>query len=266
MTEIANQVPDHYRGVWVRTLLETPTHRDDQTFVRWLQTGRWHADLRVPAGLVRPAHAPARWTPAEHAALSTQQGFCGVTEVQTRDERDVCTWHRRIDDQPPGLTPDAGWMEFESSERVIETGVHGIYREVWERLPDSTGRSLVLERTDEAGGAETRLLVAGRYLMRVRGRTAAWPADTAAGTPLAEVLTREPADAAARLDFEISFGALDGEVWCIERSTLPALEGKRLRCMLSAGDGKHARVALDGEELPWKIVEWRAEGERLATR
>jgi hypothetical protein len=266
MTENASEVPDRYRGVWVRTLLETPTHRDDQTFVRWLQTGRWHADLRVPAGIVRPAHAPAQWTPAEQAALATQQGFCGVTEVQARDEGEVCTWHRRIDYQPPGLTPDAGWMAFESSERVIETGVHGIYREVWERLPDSTGRNIVLERADAGGGNEIRLLVAGRYLMRVRARTADWPAETAAGTSLAEVLTREPADAAARLDFEITFGALDGEVWCIERSTLPALEGQRLRCMLSAGDGTHARVALDGEELAWRIVEWREEGESLATR
>lgn len=266
MTGNASEVPDHYRGVWIRTLLETPTHRDDQTFVRWLQTGRWHADLRVPAGLVRPAHASAQWTPAEQAALATQQGFCGVTEVQARDGGEVCTWHRRVDYQPPGLTPDAGWMKFESSERVIETGVHGIYREVWERLPDSTGRSIVLTRASDAGGAETRLLVAGRYLMRVRGRTAGWPSDMAAGTTLAEVLAREPAHVAARLDFEISFGALDGEVWCIERSTLPVLEGRRLRCVLSGGNGTQARVALDGEELQWQIVEWRAEAEGPAQR
>jgi hypothetical protein len=264
MTGNASEVPDHYRGVWVRTLLETPTRRDDQTFVRWLQTGLWHADLRVPAGLERPTHAPAQCTPAEQAALATQQGFCGVTEVQARAEGEVCTWHRQIDYQPPGLTPDAGWMAFESSERVIETGVHGVYREVWERLPDSTGRSIVLTHADAGGGPETRLLVAGRYLMRVRARTAGWPAGTVAGTSLAEVLAREPTSAAAWLDFEISFGALDGEVWCIERSTLPALEGKRLSCVLSAGDGTHARVALDGEELPWRIVEWRLEGARPA--
>ena len=64
-------VPERYRGVWVRTLLETPEGRDTTTRVHWLQTEGWHADLRVPKG----AH-PA--TPEGRAQL---QGFCGLTRI-----------------------------------------------------------------------------------------------------------------------------------------------------------------------------------------
>ena len=110
-------VPAAYRGVWQRTLLETPEGRDTSTQVHWLQTDGWHADLRVPQG-VDPA------TPAGRAQL---QGFCGLTRITpgAGGQPDVCTWHRRWDVQPPRSTPDAGYMVFETPERVIETGVHG---------------------------------------------------------------------------------------------------------------------------------------------
>jgi hypothetical protein len=45
----SSPVPPSYRGVWMRTLLETTDLHDDTTFVRWLQLGRWHADLLIPA-------------------------------------------------------------------------------------------------------------------------------------------------------------------------------------------------------------------------
>ena len=66
------RVPERYHGVWVRTLLETPEGRDTTTWVRWLQTSQWHADLRVPAG-PRPQPSPA--------GLAQQQGFCGITQI-----------------------------------------------------------------------------------------------------------------------------------------------------------------------------------------
>ena len=86
-------VPSAYHGVWVRTLLETPEGRDTTTWVRWVQTSRWHGDLRVPADADR--RAPA--------GLALQQGFGGVTEVQraTPHQPEVCTWHRQLDYQPP---------------------------------------------------------------------------------------------------------------------------------------------------------------------
>lgn len=86
-------VPPHYRGVWTRTLLETPTVRDTTTIVRWMQLGRWHADLRISTG-----------------ARTALQGFSGITQVSKTTQGEVCTWHRVVDYLPPGPTPtQAPW-------------------------------------------------------------------------------------------------------------------------------------------------------------
>ncbi|MDI1257670.1 hypothetical protein [Aquabacterium sp.] len=225
-------VPARYRGVWSRTLLETPTHRDDTSLVLWMQTELWHADLRIPlaarAGRIKaPVSAMSR---EQQQALALQSGFCGITQVERRSahEDDLCAWHRHVDYQPPGLSPDAGWMLFESTDRLIETGLHGVYREVWERLPDSTGPCTFREQTDAQNPARvTRILTAGRYIMQVCPRAVAWPADTAPGDTLSEVLARHPAQASSLLDFEVSFGKLnegEGLRWTIHHSTLPELE------------------------------------------
>lgn len=191
-------VPAAYRGVWQRTLLETPEGRDTTTQVHWLQTEGWHADLRVPAG-VDPA------TPEGRALL---QGFCGLTRITlgSSGQPDVCTWHRRWDVQPPRSTPDAGYMVFEATDRVIETGVHGRYLEVWERLPGSTG-SYAAQTERDAQGRPTGAMrfVAGRYALTVRPRTAAWPADLRPDETLAELVQRHPALAESLLDFELVF-------------------------------------------------------------
>src|SRR5450830_1034389 len=180
-----NPVPDRYRGVWVRKLLETPQEIDVRTYVRWLQTGLWHADLRVP----HPA--PAANAPL---GLARQQGFCGVTEVEKTPQGEVCTWQRRVDFQPPRSEVDAGLMVFEAPDRVIETGLHASYLEVWERLPDSTGRFITLAGLDAAGhDTQRRFLVAGRYAMHVRPRRTELPPGTPVGQNLAEVLTQHPA-------------------------------------------------------------------------
>lgn len=191
-------VPDAYRGVWQRTLLETPEGRDTTTRVHWLQTGGWHADLRVPAG-VDPA------TPEGRAQL---QGFCGLTRITpgASGQPDVCTWHRRWDVQPPRSTPDAGYMVFETSECVIETGVHGRYLEVWERLPGSTGPCAAVAELDAEGKATGLMrFTAGRYTLTVRPRRATWPADLRPDETLAELVQRHPAEADALLDFELVF-------------------------------------------------------------
>jgi len=148
-------------------------------------------------------------------------------------------------------------MVFETSERVIETGIHGQYLEVWERLPASLGRRIALARVD-ANGQPTaeRLLLAGQYLMHLRPRTAAWPADLAPDETLADLVQRHPADAAALLDFEIRFGLLDQDLWTVERSTLPAGEGQALPCQLQRLNG--SRIQVDGAHLTgeWLALEW----------
>ena len=191
-------VPAAYRGVWQRTLLETPEGRDTTTRVHWLQTKGWHADLRVPAG-VDPA------TPDGRALL---QGFCGLTRITpgVNGQPDVCTWHRRWDVQPPRSTPDAGTMVFETPERVIETGVHGRYLEVWERLPGSTGPYAARAEIDAQGRPTGGMrFVAGRYTLTVRPRRAAWPADLRPDETLVQVVQRHPTQAGALLDFELVF-------------------------------------------------------------
>lgn len=243
-----NPVPDHYRGVWVRKLLETPDKRDDSTTVRWLQTSLWHADLRVPEP------APAANSPL---GLAFQQGFCGVTEVTQTPQGEVCTWQRRLDFQPPRAEVDAGLMVFEAPDRVIETGIHASYLEVWERLPDSTGRFVTLAGIDAAGhDTQARFLVAGCYAMQVRPRHSAWPSGTPAGQRLAEVLALHPRQTAALLDFEISFGKLEDGLWTVEQSTLPALRGVRVALTLRQQSDTQARIDCPAGATRWQILEW----------
>lgn len=244
-----NPVPARYHGVWVRTLLETPEGRDTTTWVRWLQTGLWHGDLRVPADAERDtAHGLAR-----------QQGFAGTTAI-TRpdpDRPEVCTWQRTIDFQPPRSTPDEGHMVFETPDRVIETGLHGRYLEVWERLPGSLGRRIALAGMDADGQPTAeRLLVAGDWLMYLHPRAADWPDGTAPDQTLSGVVQRHPGAAEALLDFQISFGRVDQGVWTVERATRPALEGQALPCALHRLDALRARVERGPLAGEWRVLEW----------
>lgn len=230
-------VPARYRGVWRRTLLQTADSADDSSWVHWLQLGRWHADLRVPRAARQLAAAAPAWPYDTHlqAELALQQGFAGITQVQCSVGGEVCTWHRLVDYQPPSTSPDAGHMSFETPARVVEIGVHGAYREVWERLPDSGGRGIALaEPPCSDGQPAAHLFLAGRYLMRVRPCVPVW----------------QPA-------FEISFGVLEGGRWHIERSTRPELEGRRLAVDLERIGLDQARVQLDGPTAgSWRILEW----------
>lgn len=247
-----NAVPAAYHGVWARTLLETPEGRDTTTWVRWVQTSRWHGDLRVPPGADR----------RDASGLAQQQGFGGITEVSRASplQPEICTWHREIDLQPPRPTPDAGLMTFQAPERVIETGVHGRYLEVWERLPGSVGRRIALARRDAHGlPTQERLLVCGVYVMHLRPRSARWPSDLRADDSLADVLQRHPGQADALLDFVIAFGAWDArsQIWSVERASQPALEGQRVALSLQRLGLDLAHVADQGPlSGAWEVLEW----------
>ena len=255
--------------------------------MHWLQTARWHADLRIPAD--REGHQPGTpldaMTPAQHLALAQQQGFFGRTEVQLHPHGGIdhghltgidhvhdhasldyplhdnllhenvlnerCTWHRLLDLQPPARNADAGWLEFTSPDRLVETGVHGSYLEVWERLPDTTGRCVVLTNRDGAFW-----LLSGTALMHVRPRRCGWPADTQPGDTLATVVTRHPHAAAGLLDFEISYGLLQAGHWSIAHSSLPARAGCRTSFALNRTDAATATVALGGQISTWQVREW----------
>ncbi len=265
-------VPERYRGVWRRNQLDCPGLRDTTTWARWLQTARWHADLRVPEA-TRTAEVLSAAEP--HPALALHTGFFGRTEVfwpPPSGER--CTWHRHLDVQPDRGRPDTGWMAFERDQGVvIETGMNGDFREEWERIPNSTGRSMVLAElapgaagvAGEVAPCGTRWLLSGEYLMRVRPRQTGWfaadgtprlwPEGTAPGDTLAVVLSRHPQDAAALLDFEISYGALRDGRWHIEHSTRPALEGRTEAFAAHRLDAQRAELA-GGCRTAWRVLEW----------
>jgi hypothetical protein len=246
-------VPERYHGVWARTLLETPEGRDTTTWVRWLQTSQWHADLRVPAGLDR-SHVNG---------LARQQGFCGITQITPAqgEAAEICTWHRHHDLQPPRSTPDAGTMAFETPERIIERGVHGNYLEVWERLPGSLGRRIVLQGLNASGQTTTeRVLITGDYLMHVRPRAAPWPEDLKCDESLAHVTQRHPTQAPALLDFEIAFGQLKAgtneTLWSIEQTTLPESQLPPMACTLVRSSETHASLACAHLPSDWRVIEW----------
>lgn len=212
LTELqTDPVPVRYRGVWRRSLFATPGLRDTSTTVFWLQTERWHADIRLPAG--RPDFSGVRQL-ADCSAeqldwLRHQQGFAGVTEVDTSVAPEVCRWHRVVDFQPPLETADAGTMEFQPGV-LIEMGVHADYLEHWHKLPDSD-QSFAVLRNVAASEPMQILLAAGSYVMRVREHANGW----GSGAALEAIL-----------DFEISFGVREAQGWRILHSTLPWLEGQ----------------------------------------
>lgn len=234
-------VPDRYRGVWQRTLLDAPGVHDTTTTVLWMQTGRWHADLRIAAG--RPDFSGVgsldTCNAQQLAWLASQQGFAGITAVDSTSGQDICVWHRLVDLQPPGLTADAGVMEF-TRDCLIETGVHGPYVEHWIALPASQDECVVYR----CGGDQDRmpmLLVAGQYMMRVQDRRGAWPSELVAGTTLAQLLSVLPLPQQhSLLDIEISFGIRSGSGWQIRHSTLPWLEGQQVK------------FAIDDVDTPWR--------------
>jgi hypothetical protein len=211
----AGDVPSRYFGVWSRTLLGTPDTVDTSTWVRWMQLGQWHVDLRVP-----------------QMSNDTLQGFSGTTRVSQVGAREMCSWLRLVDYQPPPSTLDEGWMIFETSERIREVGIHSNYAEVWERLPKSTGRRMALTEPARADGQPSaRLFVSGDYLMRV------CPAEPLGAT------------------FEISFGTYaDGQLH-VEASTIASLTDTCIGICIARIRDHHATVVMDSVTSEWTILE-----------
>lgn len=249
-------VPADYLGVWQRSLLETPVARDTTSRVLWLQTPRWHADLRIPAG--RPDFSGvsclAECDDAQLAWLATQQGFCGVTQV----DGERCTWHRQMDIQPASGSRDTGRMHFDG-ERVAETGIEADYLEIWERLPQSRGSAAALELVAESSRPPDRptwLLVAGDCFMFVRGRSTRLPRAADLSSLIAHARP-DRKQLLAWLDIEISFGHRNGPTpWNIEHSTLPFREGQCITCPGALRRHGHQLVVEGNGTRRWMILDW----------
>lgn len=259
-------VPDDFRGVWVRarrqidTDAESPPPADATSWARRLQTSLWHADLCIPdaARQDRQARPLAELSATQRAALALQQGGAGITQFENLPEGQICTWLHRIDFQPPGLQPEAGWIMFDQSDRLIEIGVHEDYNEVWLRLPDSVGRFATLAGLAEDGGDNgARVLIAGHYMMQVRARAQRWPRGMTPGYTLADLLLHSPEQAAEWLDCEVAFGRLENGRWTIEHATLPELEGRSVAWQATLSEDETcAQVEHDGATSRWQTLEW----------
>ncbi|MDB5992320.1 MAG: hypothetical protein JWQ10_3723 [Herbaspirillum sp.] len=252
-------VPARYRGVWQRSLLETPRMRDIDTTVFWLQTGRWHADIRIPAG--RPdfsgVYAFADCNEQQLDWLVRQHGFAGVTQVDAARSHEICRWRHLLDYHPARAKPDAGLMHFEPAF-LTETGLYTPYLEHWHLLPDSHDgfAALQLLNVDGAPATPARfLLVAGSYVMHIKNRCVDWPAGMTPGTLLT---ARVASEHMALLDFEISFGCRTADGWDILHSTLPWRAGQPVSVRLGSVREDCVDLTIDGVSQRWKILEWSA--------
>jgi hypothetical protein len=240
------KVPPAYVGLWKRTLLRTPTVVDTASTVYWLQTPRWHSDIRIPAS--RNANvAVGSLAEADRSsldALAGQQGFAGVTVV----EDDLCRWQRRVDFQPPSGFNDIGRIQFETPDLMREYGVEQDYFEIWERVSGSTGASLALEKEGEI---PVYLTVTGEFAMRVRPRRSRLGP---ASNLCAWLGSLDDDEARALVDFEISLAqrSRDG-VWRVLYSTFPWLEGHSL----ADADVLDAAVAgtVELHARHWRVLE-----------
>lgn len=244
-------VPAAYRGVWRRSLLAAPGLHDTTTTVFWMQTSRWHADIRLPAG--RPDFSGVRsladCSEAQLAWLATQQGFAGVTTVDRSSGE--THWRRVVDFQPPTGIPDAGHARFEN-DMLVETGIFADYLEHWHLEPDTDDGFAVFHRIDD--GVPTFLLTAGMRVMLVRARPASLDVrQWSEGEQLRQ-----------QLDFEISCGERNADGWRIRHSTFPWREGQQVNLILSELDDGSVQLDIDGSASRWEVLEWTPPAPRRA--
>ncbi|MBE9180277.1 hypothetical protein IQ268_17080 [Oculatella sp. LEGE 06141] len=259
-------LPDWLTGVWRRLSIETDGSKDTTTQVIWLQTHQCFGDIRIPAD--RPTNdrsSLADLTAFDAIALSDQQGFAGMTELQ----ESTCQWHRFIDYQPVTGQRDIGTLAWEG-DLLIEEGVDADYREEWQRIDDGGGEftALVVPATasTESGSRPSWqgcLVTAGDRFIYMWNRSQPLPAADSltalidSSTPSSEFL--------AYLDCEISLGVCQSGLvpWEIQLSTMPWREGQSLwsrsDLVIELDQGYiHQRIQnLEGNRTrQWHIHEW----------
>lgn len=140
-------VPKEYEGLWRRRIIRRRNGESDVTTrVWWMQSARWHVDLRIP--LNRPQVADlgvlAGLSDLQRAAFVRQSGFAGATVVAGRR----CEWQPEIAFPAVGDELDAGWMDFTGADALHETGLDDSYDEDWVRVPTGPVRGLRLTADD----------------------------------------------------------------------------------------------------------------------
>jgi hypothetical protein len=169
--------------------------------VWWFQSPRFHVDLRIPHDRppVNERAALAGLSPRQLARFAAQSGFAGATVVAAGR----CEWRPEIAFPAVGAGLDAGFMRFDTPDKLHETGIDGSYDEDWVRVATGPVLGLRLEAVP-ASGELAYLLVSDGW--------AAW----ACGYPD----TAFPAACA-----EFSLLRKHGGAWRVAASTCAWLEG-----------------------------------------
>lgn len=206
-------------------------------------------DVQIGQAITRGAAQAA--PPASPSAPAARQGVWARTLLETPHGRDTDTWARwmqtarwqgslahdgeRAAECAAG--PGAARSVFQTPDRVVQFGVNERHLAVWERLPGSQGRRIVLSRRDGMGRpTHEMLLVCGDYLLHRA------PGPDASPTP--------PALRFAHID------AARAEC-TIERASDPRLVGQAHPWHLQRLGMDLARIGggggLDGG---WEVLEW----------
>jgi hypothetical protein len=246
---MAQDVPEVYRGLWRRRLIQTPAATDRTTTVYWLQTASLFGDVRIPANRVGN----------DLRALARQQGFAGCLEVAG----DTLSWRRWLDYQPPAA-PDVARVHF-SGDVLVEQGIHAEYREEWERVqpadPDTIALSLQAER--DARGRECSrsgvLVASGEYFVLALDRQHRLPPASDLGE-LIDSTSYTDEEKAAFLDCTIDFGVRrEKDIWRVQHSTQPHNEGEALQTLYGAwyadGPEHFLQYVTGGVRRRWRVVE-----------
>lgn len=249
---MGGNVPANYVGVWRRSRLRRGSAPwDFSTRVFWLQTPRWHADIRVPADRMdfSGVQSLAECSDEQLRALLLQEAFCGVTTV----EGDVCRWSRQIDYRLRD-TDDFGRMVF-NGEDVEEIGIATDYYELWHKLHDSVGRSFALECVGDSESEEgtAYLCVAGDYFIYARNR-AMWTSPAVRARRKIEQGTASRSEIEAFLDFEASFGKIVAGVGTITMSTLPWREGETAFDINQLAIEIYDAAHVGGSRKRWRLI------------
>lgn len=140
---------EQLQGHWIRDYIKGPDFADHSTRVHWMQCGSAYADVRIPAD--RPdIHSFTCLADLSAQALSglvKAEGFAGHITLNGAQ----CTWHRRINWHGVPEIADIGHIAFDTSGRMIETGVVAEYEELWDHENPTFKQAVALSGQDYTG-------------------------------------------------------------------------------------------------------------------
>ncbi|WP_072395206.1 hypothetical protein [Hyphomicrobium sp. CS1GBMeth3] len=247
-------------GLWERSLIAWPDGRQDTTtFAAWLQGPTLFADLRQPddppsfAGVSCLEHLG----PEHFDWLARQEGFAG----RFVRAGGAYEWQRMIDFQCPTSASDAGYLEFDNGV-LVEEGRDIPYIEHWHHTSRDLTPLFAL-RMQDANACTGFLVRVGELFMFVRPRAEPLPH----GASLPDLVANTTPDVARTLlDCEISLGRVTGDVWSIERSSLPYRVGADLAPTVTSAHPIFTTqdITRDGKPFTraWTVVEFDPASQR----